>query len=141
MIQIVVPSRTQVDTYEQYRQKLDELVGRINGAHATVNSVPIHYLYRSLPQTDLVALYRSADLMLVTPLRDGMNLVAKEFVATRTDEDGILLLSEFAGAAEELREAVSVNPYDIDEWPAPSSTVCRFPKKNGGLVCGYCAVA
>ena len=114
MIQIVVPSRTQVDTYEQYRQKLDELVGRINGAHATVNSVPIHYLYRSLPQTELVALYRSADLMLVTPLRDGMNLVAKEFVATRTDEDGILLLSEFAGAAEELREAVSVNPYDID---------------------------
>ncbi len=114
MIQIVVPSRTKVDSYEQYRRKLDELVGRINGAYATVNSVPIHYLYRSVPQAELVALYRSADLMLVTPLRDGMNLVAKEFVASRTDEDGILILSEFAGASEELREAVSVNPYDID---------------------------
>ena len=114
MIQVVVPSRTKVDSYEQYRQELDELVGRINGAYATVNSVPIHYLYRSVPQTELVALYRSADLMLVTPLRDGMNLVAKEFVASRTDEDGILILSEFAGAAEELREAVFINPYDID---------------------------
>lgn len=114
MIQVVVPSRTKVDSYERYRRKLDELVGRINGAYATVNSVPIHYLYRSVPQTELVALYRSADLMLVTPLRDGMNLVAKEFVASRTDEDGILILSEFAGAAEELPEAVSINPYDID---------------------------
>lgn len=114
MIQVVVPSRTKVDSYKQYQQKLDELVGRINGVHATVNSVPIHYLYRSVSQTELVALYRSAQLMLVTPLRDGMNLVAKEFIASRTDEDGILILSEFAGAAAELREAILINPYDID---------------------------
>ena len=114
MIQVVVPSRTKVDSYKQYQKKLDELVGRINGAYATVNSVPIHYLYRSVSQTELVALYRSAQLMLVTPLRDGMNLVAKEFIASRTDEDGILILSEFAGAAAELREAILINPYDID---------------------------
>ena len=130
MIQIVVPSRTRVDSYEQYRQSLDELVGRINGAHATVNSVPIHYLYRSIPQSELVALYRSADLMLVTPLRDGMNLVAKEFVATRTDEDGILMLSEFAGAAEELREAVCVNPYDIDGVASTISNSLSLPEEE-----------
>ena len=130
MIQIVVPSRTRVDSYEHYRQNLDELVGRINGAHATVNSVPIHYLYRSIPQTELVALYRAADLMLVTPLRDGMNLVAKEFVASRTDGDGILMLSEFAGAAEELREAISVNPYDIDGVASTISNSLSLPEEE-----------
>lgn len=114
MVQVVVPSRTRVETYEQLRRRLDEVVGRINGAYGTVNSVPIHYLYRSISRPELVALYRAADVMLVTPLRDGMNLVAKEFVASRIDEDGVLLLSEFAGAAAELVEALHVNPYDLD---------------------------
>ena len=114
LVQIVVPSRTRVGSYEQSRRELDEIVGRINGAFATVNSVPIHYLYRSIEQRQLIALYRAADVMLVTPLRDGMNLVAKEFVASRTDEDGVLVLSEFAGAAAELAEALHVNPFDLD---------------------------
>lgn len=114
LVQIVVPSRTKVDAYARLRKELDETVGRINGAHSTFNSAPIHYIYRSVSERQLIALYRAADVMLVTPLRDGMNLVAKEFVASRTDEDGVLILSEFAGAAEEMTEAIQVNPYDID---------------------------
>ena len=114
LVQIVVPSRTKVGSYQQSRRELDEIVGRINGQFATVNSVPIHYLYRSIEPRQLVALYKAVDVMLVTPLRDGMNLVSKEFVASRTDEDGVLVLSEFAGAAAELAEALHVNPYDLD---------------------------
>ncbi|MBL8152248.1 MAG: bifunctional alpha,alpha-trehalose-phosphate synthase (UDP-forming)/trehalose-phosphatase, partial [Blastocatellia bacterium] len=114
LIQIVVPSRTEVDSYQQFRRQIDELVGRINATYGTVNSLPIHYLYRSVSEVELVALYKAADLMLVTPLRDGMNLVSKEFIASRVDESGVLLLSEFAGAAEGLGEALLVNPYDID---------------------------
>ncbi len=114
LIQVAVPSRTQVEDYAAYRDKVDELVGRINGLYGTVHSVPIHYLYRSFNERQLVGLYRAADVMLVTPTRDGMNLVAKEFCAARPDEDGVLILSEFAGAATELREAVIVNPYDVD---------------------------
>jgi len=113
-IQVAVPSRVDVGAYRAFRRQIDELIGRINGAYGTTESVPIHYLYRAIPQRELVALYRAADVMLVTPLRDGMNLVAKEFVAARTDDDGVLVLSEFAGAANELREALLVNPYDID---------------------------
>ena len=114
LIQVAVPSRTQVEDYAAYRDKVDELVGRINGLYGTVHNVPIHYLYRSFNERQLVGLYRSADVMLVTPTRDGMNLVAKEFCAARPDEDGVLILSEFAGAATELRDAVIVNPYDVD---------------------------
>lgn len=114
LIQVTVPSRSGVEPYQAFRRHLDELVGRINGAHATPRSVPVHYMFRSIPPHQLVALYRAADVMLVTALRDGMNLVAKEFVASRTDDDGVLVLSEFAGAAEELSEAVLINPYDID---------------------------
>ncbi len=114
LLQVAVPSRTKVDAYEQFRQQVDELVGRINGAYGSFDSVPIHYLYRSFNEKQLTAMYRAADVMLVTPLRDGMNLVAKEFIAARTDESGVLLLSEFAGAACELGEALLVNPYDID---------------------------
>jgi trehalose 6-phosphate synthase/phosphatase len=114
LIQVAVPSRIGVEPYQAFRRQLDELVGRINGALGTSQSMPIHYLYRSVPAHHLVALYRAADVMLVTALRDGMNLVAKEFVASRVDEDGVLVLSEFAGAAEELTEAVVINPYDID---------------------------
>lgn len=111
-IQVAVPSRTKIETYATMRRRLDELVGRINGEFGSISSVPIHYLYRSISPQQLVALYRSADLMLVTPLRDGMNLVAKEFVASRADGDGILVISELAGAATELVEAVRINPYD-----------------------------
>lgn len=113
LIQVAVPSRTSIAEYERFRQEVDEVVGRVNGAHATAGWMPIHYLHRSLPLPELVALYRAADVMLVTPIRDGMNLVAKEFVASRVDERGVLLLSELAGAATELGEAVLVNPYDV----------------------------
>ncbi len=114
LVQVAVPSRTGVEAYQEFRALVEGLVGRINGDFGTSRWVPVHYIYRSLSQRELVALYRAADVLLVTPLRDGMNLVAKEFVASRTDGDGVLVLSEFAGASWELPEAVQVNPYDID---------------------------
>ena len=113
-IQVAVPSRTEVAAYATLRREVDELVGNINGRYATPTNVPIHYMFRSLPPAQVTALYRAADVMLVTPLRDGMNLVAKEFVASRHDEDGVLVLSELAGAAAELVDAVTINPYDVD---------------------------
>ncbi|ABF90730.1 alpha,alpha-trehalose-phosphate synthase/trehalose-phosphatase [Myxococcus xanthus DK 1622] len=113
-IQVTVPSRTQVEAYANYRELVNELVGRINGLYGTVHNVPVHYLYRSFNERQLVGLYRGADVMLVTPVRDGMNLVAKEFCAARPDDDGVLVLSEFAGAAAELGGALIVNPYDVD---------------------------
>jgi trehalose 6-phosphate synthase/phosphatase len=113
-VQVAVPSRGEVDSYQRFKRQVEEDVGRINGACGTTTSSPVHYVHRSVSPTDLVALYRAADAMLVTPLRDGMNLVAKEFVASRADDDGVLILSEFAGAAAELDGALTVNPYDID---------------------------
>ncbi len=130
LVQVVVPSRSKVESYKAYRQELDEMVGRINGAHGTVNAVPVHYLYHSISQEQLVALYKAADVMLVTPLRDGMNLVAKEFVASRTDEDGVLILSEFAGAASELAEALIVNPYDSDGVATAILRAFDMPKEE-----------
>jgi trehalose 6-phosphate synthase len=103
-----------VAEYRKIREDIEGLVGRINGDLAEVGRPPIHYLYRSVPFDELVAYYRAADVMFVTPLRDGMNLVAKEYVATRFDDTGSLILSEFAGAAEQLKEAHIVNPYDLD---------------------------
>jgi trehalose 6-phosphate synthase/phosphatase len=114
LVQVAVPSRTGVGAYQDFRSLVDGLVGRINGAFGTPRWVPVHYIFRGISESDLVALYRAADVMLVTPLRDGMNLVAKEFLASRTDGDGVLVLSEFAGAAWELPEALQVNPYDVD---------------------------
>jgi trehalose 6-phosphate synthase/phosphatase len=114
LVQVAVPSRTGVEAYQEFRSLVDGLVGRINGDFATPSWVPVHYIFRSLSERELVALYRAADVMLVTPLRDGMNLVAKEFVASRTDGDGVLVLSEFAGASWELPEAIQVNPYDVE---------------------------
>jgi trehalose 6-phosphate synthase/phosphatase len=114
LVQVAVPSRKDVDAYQEFRRRADELIGRIQGAFATARWVPIHWLYRGLSRQEVVALYRAADVMLVTPIRDGMNLVAKEFVASRSDEDGVLVLSEFAGAAAEMAEAVLVNPFDVD---------------------------
>jgi trehalose 6-phosphate synthase/phosphatase len=113
-VQIAVPSRENVDSYQVFRRQVEEAVGRINGGAATLRSTPIHYLHQSVSRAQLVALYTAADVMVVTPLRDGMNLVAKEFVASRVDGDGVLVLSEFAGAADELGEALTVNPYDVD---------------------------
>ena len=114
LIQVSVPSRTGVDAYQEFRQMVDGMVGRIQGRFGTPRWMPVHYIYRSLDEEDLLTLYRAADVLLVTPIRDGMNLVAKEFIASRTDGDGVLVLSEFAGAAAELAEALQVNPFDVE---------------------------
>src|SRR5207237_593761 len=103
-------------------RSVDELVGRLNGRFATLGHQPIHYISRTLTRERLIALYRAASVAMVTPLRDGMNLVAKEYVASRVDDDGVLVLSEFAGAAEELQEALMVNAYDVDAMAAAMRT-------------------
>lgn len=112
LILLVVPSREKVDAYVQLKEQVDRAVGRINGSHRTFGWSPVWYLYRSVPFNTLAALYRLADVCLVTPFRDGMNLVAKEFVASRNDRPGALILSELAGSADELGEAFLVNPHD-----------------------------
>jgi trehalose 6-phosphate synthase len=114
MIQVAVPSRGEDTHYQQEREDLERLIGEVNGMYSDVGYSAIHYLHQSVDLDELIALYLAADLMLVTPLRDGMNLVAKEYVASRTDETGALLLSEFAGAARELDAAILVNPHDLD---------------------------
>src|SRR5688572_13510896 len=112
LIQVAVPSRERVPRYSRLRREVDELIGEINGDWSTPNWSPITYLRRTLPQAELAALYAAADVALVTPLRDGLNLVAKEYVACKSSGDGVLVLSEFAGAAAEMGEALLVNPYD-----------------------------
>ena len=114
LIQVASPSRERVDAYRALRDEVEVTVGRINGQHAEIGSPPVHYLHQTYPREEMAALYLAADLMLVTPLRDGMNLVAKEYVACRYDESGTLVLSEFTGAADELRGAFLVNPHDIE---------------------------
>ena len=115
MILVAVPSRTGVEHYRMLKRRLDELIGRINGKYGTFDWIPVWYLYRSLPFHMMVALYNVADIALVTPLRDGMNLIAKEFIASKEDGRGVLILSEMAGAAKELGEALIVNPNNKDE--------------------------
>lgn len=114
LVQVAVPSREEVRGYRQARREVEATVARINQRWGTPDWQPIDYRYRSIPLKSLVALYRAADVMLVTPVRDGLNLVAKEFVAARVDEDGVLVLSERAGAAAELRTALLVDPTDED---------------------------
>ncbi|MDF9716062.1 trehalose-6-phosphate synthase [Nocardioides sp. ChNu-153] len=113
-VQVATPSRERVEQYRILRDDIDRLVGRINGDLGRIGRPVISYLHSSYPREEMAALYRAADVMVVTPYRDGMNLVAKEYVACRYDNDGALVLSEFAGAAEELRQAWLVNPYDIN---------------------------
>ena len=114
LVQVATPSRERVEAYRRTRDEVDRSVGRINGDHGGLGRPAVHYLHRSLPPEELAALYLAADVALVTPVRDGMNLVAKEYVATRADDDGALVLSEFTGAAEELTDAHLVNPHDLD---------------------------
>jgi trehalose 6-phosphate synthase len=114
MVQLATPSRERVEHYQKMRNDIEQSVGRINGEYARVGHPAVHYLHQSLPRDELVAFFVAADVMLVTPLRDGMNLVAKEYVACRHDNGGALVLSEFAGAALELKDALLVNPHDTD---------------------------
>lgn len=114
LIQVASPSRERVEQYRLLREEVEGAVGRINGTYDTIKNTAIRYLHHSYPVEEMVALYLAADVMLVTALRDGMNLVAKEYVAARTGNRGALVLSEFAGAADTLRQAILVNPHDID---------------------------
>lgn len=115
LILILVPSRVEVEHYQQMKRQIEESVGQINGRFGGIEWTPIIYQFDQVPFEKLVALYQQSDIALVTPLRDGMNLVAKEYLASRTDESGVLILSELAGSAKELREAVIVNPNSIQE--------------------------
>jgi len=115
LIMVAVPSRTGVEAYMRLKQQVDELVGRINGKHGTINWMPVWYYYRFLPFDNIVSLYNNADVALVTPLRDGMNLIAKEYIAAKKDARGVLILSEMAGAMTELAEAIIVNPNNKEE--------------------------
>jgi trehalose 6-phosphate synthase len=112
LVQIAVPSREDVPAYGDERERIERLVGEINGDYGDFGAPAVHYIHRGVGPEELVALYRAADVMLVTPYRDGMNLVAKEYVASRLDDLGTLVLSEFAGAARELSGAMLVNPHD-----------------------------
>ena len=116
LIQVVVPSRIEIAKYHEFKQRIDRLVGDINGRFSTSTWLPVQYHFRRLDRDELLAHYRGCDIALVTPLKDGMNLVAKEYCACHIDESGALILSEFAGAAEQLkRGALLVNPYDIEQ--------------------------
>ncbi len=114
LVQLSVPSRVKVGEYREIKQEVDGLVGMINGRFGTPGYVPVHYLFRNLDRSHLMALYRRADVAMVTPFRDGLNLVCKEYVACKKDEPGVLILSEFAGSASEMGEAIPVNPWSQD---------------------------
>jgi trehalose 6-phosphate synthase len=128
LIQVASPSRERVEQYRILREDIEGAVGRINGTHDTMKNTAIRYLHHSYPVEEMVALYLTADVMLVTALRDGMNLVAKEYVAARTGNTGMLVLSEFAGAADTLRQAILVNPHDIDGLKSAIVTAISMPK-------------
>ncbi len=129
LLQIATPSREDVAAYQEIREELEQLSGSINGKHAELDWTPIRYIHRGLPRDRLAVLYRVARVGLVTPLADGMNLVAKEYVAAQDPEDpGVLVLSRMAGAAEELTEALLVNPYDIEEMALAIDAALSMPR-------------
>jgi len=127
LVQVASPSRERVDAYVHLRDEIELAVSRINGDTDTMGHTAIRYLHQGYPREEMVALYLAADVMLVTALRDGMNLVAKEYVATRADNRGVLVLSEFTGAADELRQAVRVNPHDIEGVKEAIMTAVEMP--------------
>jgi trehalose 6-phosphate synthase len=127
LIQVVVPSRVDIPRYHEFKGRIDRLVGDINGRFSTSTWVPVQYHFRSLNRADLLAHYRGCDIAFITPLKDGMNLVAKEYCASRPSEDGALILSQFAGAAEQLKPgALLVNPYDVEQMADTISTAFRM---------------
>ncbi len=126
LVMIIVPSRNNVDHYANLKKQIDESVSTLNGQYATLDWTPIHYYYRSFPFEELVAFYHQADIALVTPLRDGMNLVAKEYIAAKRDKAGTLILSEMAGAALELPDALLINPADVGAVEKASCTALQL---------------
>lgn len=127
LLQVCVPSRGEIADYKALQNQVERLVGHINGAFARPGYTPIQYLHRSIPYDELIGLYRMADVALVTPLRDGLNLVCKEYVAARNDDDGVLVLSELAGAASEMGEALIVNPFDQSALTAAMYQALSMP--------------
>ena len=127
LIMLAVPSRTSVPQYQRLKSETDELVGRINGKFSTVSWTPIWYFYRTMPFDNLIDLYTSSDVAFITPVRDGMNLVAKEYVATRTKQDGVLILSEMAGAANEMNEALLINPNNFEQMADSLKQALEMP--------------
>ncbi|QDV92401.1 Trehalose-phosphate synthase [Phycisphaerae bacterium RAS2] len=130
LMQVAVPSRETVAEYREQRENIERIVGRINGEFSVPGRVPVHYFRRGLSREELVAYYLAADVMVVTPLKDGMNLVAKEYVAARRDNTGVLMLSEFTGAARELRQALLVNPHDIDAMVHTLHAAMELPRSE-----------
>jgi alpha,alpha-trehalose-phosphate synthase [UDP-forming] len=128
MVQIAVPSRDGTAAHRDERARIEQLVGEINGTFGHVGAPVVHFLHRACPPEEIAALYRAADVMVVTPVKDGMNLVAKEFVASRVDGAGVLVLSEFAGAARELTDALLVNPHDVDGLKAALLNAVAMPR-------------
>lgn len=128
LVMIIVPSRDKVGKYADLKTRMDEMIGTVNGKYATIGWTPIHYFYRGVPFEELVALYHIAEIALVTPLRDGMNLVAKEYVAAKRERSGVLILSEMAGAAIELPEAILINPNDIEEIGTAIVRALQMPR-------------
>lgn len=130
LVMVAVPSRTEVDTYRELRDEIEQTVSRINGTYGTVDWAPISYQFQNLPFDEVLALYSVADIALVTPLRDGMNLVAKEYVAAKQETPGVLLLSEMTGAIDELPEAVTINPNDTASVEKAIKQALRMPKNE-----------
>ncbi len=130
LVMLTVPSRSNVPQYQKLKRETDELVGRINGKFASVSWTPIWYFYRSVPFDSIIDLYVSSDVALITPIRDGMNLVAKEYVATRTDLSGVLILSEMVGAAQEMNESLLINPNNFDDFANHLNQALTMPLKE-----------
>lgn len=130
LVVIAVPSRTEVGVYKELREKVENHISRINGAFGKIDWTPITYQFQNLPFEQILALYQQADLALVTPLRDGMNLVAKEYIASKQTRPGVLILSEMAGASDELSEAMTVNPMDIGGIALAIHAALDLPKKE-----------
>jgi trehalose 6-phosphate synthase len=131
LVQLATPSRERVESYQILRNDIERQVGHINGEYAEVGHPVVHYLHRPVPREELIAFYVASDVMLVTPLRDGMNLVAKEYVACRSDLGGALVLSEFTGAAAELRQAYLVNPHDLEGVKDAIEAALNQPVEEG----------
>jgi trehalose 6-phosphate synthase len=127
LVQIASPSRERVESYKALRDEIELTVGRVNGEYGTIRHSAINYLHHGYPREEMVALFLAADIMLITALRDGMNLVAKEYVASRVDDEGVLVLSEFAGAADEMKQALLVNPHDIEGLKRAMLTAVHMP--------------
>jgi trehalose 6-phosphate synthase len=130
LLQVATPSRERVEAYRHLREEIEGTVGRINGEHSPIGTVAIQYLHHSYPRSEMAAMFVAADVMLVTPLRDGMNLVAKEYVACKTDLTGALVLSEFTGASHELHQAYLCNPHDVQGLKDQIMRAVEAPEKE-----------